>query len=184
MKNMAHTCYSFLNGRHLGVYGGCDGLQLLDTLYLYNIEQNMWTEPKIEGDEKPEGRMAACMVGGVVMPEVPEVPEMVAKVEVAAKKEEEVAAKEDEVVKKMDSAAKGNGSDDKESSPALVTSAASPGGSGEDAGAGAPPPSSLAEVLYIFGGSTMQVDSNDCYEIVVRNFSLLCPIVFILLTDL
>ena len=45
MKNMAHTCYSFLNGRHLGVYGGCDGLQLLDTLYLYNIEQNMWTEP-------------------------------------------------------------------------------------------------------------------------------------------
>ena len=100
------------------------------------------------------------------------------------KKDEEVAKKEDEVVKKMDSAAKGNGSDDKESSPALVTSAASPGGSGEDAGAGAPPPSSLAEVLYIFGGSTMQVDSNDCYEIVVRNVSLLCPIVFIFLTDL
>ena len=111
----------------------------------------MWTEPKMEGDEKPEGRMAACMVGGVMMPEV--------EVEVVAK-----AKVEEVVVKTEDSAAKGNVSDDKESSPALVTSAASSGGDG----AGAPLSSSLAEVLYIFGGSTMKVDSNDCYE--VRNF--------------
>ena len=120
----------------------------------------MWTEPKMEGDEKPEGRMAACMVGGVMMPEVEVEVEVVAKAKV-----------EEVVVKTEDSAAKGNVSDDKESSPALVTSAASSGGAGDDGagdGAGAPLSSSLAEVLYIFGGSTMKVDSNDCYE--VRNF--------------
>ena len=131
----------------------------------------MWTEPKMEGDEKPEGRMAACMVGGVMMPEVEVEVEVVAKAKV-----------EEVVVKTEDSAAKGNVSDDKESSPALVTSAASSGGAGDDGagdgagdgdGAGAPLSSSLAEVLYIFGGSTMKVDSNDCYE--VRNFKPTLP---------
>ena len=60
MPNMAHNMVAFSNGRHLGMYGGCDGTKLLNTFYFYNIAMNMWTEPKMNGDI-PSESMACCL---------------------------------------------------------------------------------------------------------------------------
>ena len=61
MANMSHCALGFANQRHMCVYGGCDGTQLLDTLYVYNLAQNMWTEPKARKGALPCSRMAMCM---------------------------------------------------------------------------------------------------------------------------
>jgi hypothetical protein len=60
IANMSHGSIGFNNGRHMCVYGGCDGTQLLNQFYIYNVHENMWTEPKVKG-VLPAPRMACSM---------------------------------------------------------------------------------------------------------------------------
>ena len=66
----------------------------------------------------------------------------------------EVAEKEDAAAAKNSAPEEGS----RLSSASTTTPATSPTGSTD---------TSPSEVLYIFGGSTLRVDSNDCYEIIV-----------------